>query len=238
MFGETPYDLRFDLLGYRVRISPWFWAVALMLAWQNGIDQVGLLVLIACIFVSIFLHEYGHGLVARAFGCEPREILLYAMGGLCFFVPPRNLRRWQSILITLAGPAVNFALAGAALGIAILTTGKDLSRAADIALGFMVILNLFWGIVNLLPIIPLDGGRIAEDLLAIVDPGPAKLRAYTLSIITCGLVIAWMAWMGHNSLWNYMLVGLLMFWNIQGYQAERMRWGSGWSSGGDDWWKR
>lgn len=64
MFGvpETPYDLRFQLLGMPVRVHPLFWLVAAMLGWRN--ENIPLvLIWVGCVFVSILVHEYGHGLV-------------------------------------------------------------------------------------------------------------------------------------------------------------------------------
>lgn len=235
MFGETAYDLKFHLLGYPVRVSPWFWAIALGLAWRPNSDITELLIFVACIFISILLHEFGHGLTATAFRCEPREILLYTLGGLCYFVPPRNLRRWQSILITAAGPGVNFALTG--ISYAILEfSGLDFPPRLEISLVIILWINLVWGIINLLPVLPLDGGRIAEDLLGFIHPGAARLRAHFLSIATCGIILAAMISWGYTaSLWNLLMPGLLMFWNIQGYQAERARWSSAWPDDNDRW---
>src|SRR3954468_9177048 len=77
----TAYDLRFRLSGIPVRIHPLFWLVMALLGYQPG-NLPALLVFVAVAFLSILVHEFGHGLMARAFGDSP-AILLYGMGGLC-----------------------------------------------------------------------------------------------------------------------------------------------------------
>ena len=72
--SETPYDLRFHFLGIPVRVHPLFWLISAMLGWQpNNIPAV--LTWIACVFLSILVHEYGHGGVARIYGCKPAIVL-------------------------------------------------------------------------------------------------------------------------------------------------------------------
>ena len=63
--AETPYDLRFRLLGIPVRVHPLFWVVMAVLGWQDhNLPMVA--VWVACVFVSILVHEYGHGLMAKS----------------------------------------------------------------------------------------------------------------------------------------------------------------------------
>ena len=67
--AETPYDLRFSLLGIPVRIHPLFWAVTAVLGFRMNERNLPMVVVwVACVFVSILVHEYGHALMARNFG--------------------------------------------------------------------------------------------------------------------------------------------------------------------------
>ena len=66
MPATTQFDLNFRLLGIPVRINPFFWVLAALLGWESH-DRFGVLVWIACVFVSILVHEFGHGLTSRAF---------------------------------------------------------------------------------------------------------------------------------------------------------------------------
>jgi Zn-dependent protease len=145
---------------------------------EQGWRQAGLpgLGWSAAIFLSIFtcvvLHELGHSFTARRFGVRVRRILLTPLGGIAEFdAIPRS--PVQELLITVAGPAVNFAIAGALWSFlsfpdgwaddAIPSTIGDLAR-------FLFISNLLMGLFNLIPAFPMDGGRILRALLAMRLP--------------------------------------------------------------------
>lgn len=115
MFGasETRYDLRFQALGIPVRIHPLFWVVSFILGFHdaepNNIPLA--LLFVVCSFLSILVHEFGHGLVAKAQGYRPSEILLYFFGGLCSYDPGRQ-RPGQHLAVLIWGPGAGFVLAG------------------------------------------------------------------------------------------------------------------------------
>src|SRR5271170_4125302 len=105
--AETPYDLRFRLLGIPVRVHPIFWVAMAAIGWRNhNLPLVA--VFVACGFVSILVHEYGHGLMSRFFGSSP-SIVLWAMGGLCYSQTERQ-SPLQRLAVVLAGPAAGFVL--------------------------------------------------------------------------------------------------------------------------------
>ena len=122
-------------------------------------------------FTCVVLHELGHSFTAMSFGIGVRRILLMPIGGMAEFdAIPREPSR--ELLITIAGPAVNFAIAGA-LWIAVgLPEGWKLFgfyNFPDNLRGFAQLLlhwNLLMGCFNLAPVFPMDGGRIFRALLA------------------------------------------------------------------------
>ena len=79
--APTRLDLRFRLLGIPVRVSPFFWLVAVVIAWDEASPAITLIG-VGCVFLSILVHELGHGLTARVFRDRP-TIVLHGMGGLC-----------------------------------------------------------------------------------------------------------------------------------------------------------
>ena len=122
-------------------------------------------------FACVVLHELGHSFTALHFGIGVRRILLMPIGGMAEFDSiPRQPR--SELLITLAGPAVNFVIAGMLW--LLLPAGAGLPTAepesdALTLLAFAHVLmrwNLVMGCFNLLPAFPMDGGRILRALLA------------------------------------------------------------------------
>jgi Zn-dependent protease len=134
-------------------------------------------------FGCVILHELGHSFTAMHFGIGVRRILLLPIGGMAEFdTIPREPRR--ELLITLAGPAVNFAIAALLWGF--LRKSDDVQMySVDGFLWQMFFANVAMGCFNFLPAFPMDGGRIFRALLAIKMP---YLRA-TLIAATVGKVV-------------------------------------------------
>ena len=106
-------DLHFSLLGFPVRIHPWFWLVALLLSDLRD-EPVHVVLWVVAMLLCILLHELGHAVVMQAYGYRP-SIVLYSFGGLAIPHPGRaGVRRpgpWGEMLIAFAGPASGFILA-------------------------------------------------------------------------------------------------------------------------------
>jgi Zn-dependent protease len=172
MPSQTPYDLTFTLFRTPVRVHVSFWIVAALLGWpeleRNGIGF--LMLWVVCVLVSILLHEFGHVWAGKLFGSDG-EILLYSFGGLA--IGASEVRaRWQRIVVSLAGPAIQLALFGVMY--AYLRYGRmdailD-SRVAATAYTMMMEINLFWPLFNLLPVWPLDGGKVTAEIAQGVSP--------------------------------------------------------------------
>jgi Zn-dependent protease/CBS domain-containing protein len=128
------------------------------------------LTLIILLFVCVVLHEYGHALTARRFGIKTRNITLLPIGGLALLESmPRDPR--QEILVALAGPAVNLAIAAALY--LLLAVGGGPGGLLNLEFGRTGILqtllaaNLLLAIFNMLPAFPMDGGRVLRAVLAL-----------------------------------------------------------------------
>lgn len=130
----------------RVEVSPGFLLLLGALFWLD--DGVGLLAggLLACV-----VHELGHIAAALALGGRAERLKLTAVGAELRFAYPAPLSYLRDSMVALAGPAANLLAGGAAM-------------ALDFTL--LAALNFGIGAFNLLPIQPLDGGRVAHDLLA------------------------------------------------------------------------
>lgn len=136
------------------------------------------LILAVGIFGSVALHELGHSVVARAKGGYIHEIVLYPFGGAAKIsnIPKRPI---DEILVALAGPAVSLALA------LIFSQIKPLAPLGA--------LNGMLFFFNVLPVFPMDGGRVLRAVLAIKKSRVEATRiAATVGKYFCGLFI----WIG------------------------------------------
>lgn len=122
-------------------------------------------------FICVVLHELGHCFTAMRFGVNVPRILLMPIGGMAEFDGiPREPRR--ELLITIAGPSVNFVIAGLLwVFLPALTPLPDGAVEADLPTllesgHILMQWNLAMGLFNLLPAFPMDGGRILRALLA------------------------------------------------------------------------
>jgi len=124
-------------------------------------------VYVLALFVSVFLHEVGHALVARIYGLRPLEIIMCPIGGVSRLERSPGAR--QEPLIALAGPFVNLVIAVVLLAtqhdflpLENLRIPTDANLIERIAVG-----NLLLAVFNLLPAYPMDGGRVLRSLIAL-----------------------------------------------------------------------
>ncbi|HMQ06275.1 MAG TPA: site-2 protease family protein [Saprospiraceae bacterium] len=126
------------------------------------------------LFICVILHEYGHALTARRFGVETKDIILSPIGGIARLenIPEEPAKE---MLIALAGPAVNIALAiilsltsVLILGQSVLPSSSELSLLVIPRefLSFVIVMNIALFIFNLVPAFPMDGGRVLRSVLA------------------------------------------------------------------------
>lgn len=163
--------IHFSLFQIPIRVQPWFWVTMALI---GGVISVNtkqevfqLLLFMIAGFISILVHELGHGLTAKHFG-KRVEIVLQAFGGYAAYSGGAPLSRVRSFLVTAAGPAIQIAL-----GIVALSVDKGMENLSSEFRYFLFVLYLIsfaWAILNLLPVLPLDGGRLLESIL-----GPQKI---------------------------------------------------------------
>lgn len=227
----TQADLHFRLFGIPVRVHPFFWVVALLLGitGREQADPFVTLLWVAVVFVSILVHEFGHAFTQRHYGGHP-WITLHGIGGLAS-CDDCDRSTSSQIIISLAGPAAGFLFAAVIVGVLIATghfVGFRLSlipvvwrpyeSMVDIVVLQFLWINILWGVINLLPIYPLDGGRVAREVLTLGHPRQGIIQSLWLSIVTSGAVAVW-GLVQFQSIFMAFLFGYLAYSNYQTLQA-------------------
>lgn len=175
--------ISFSLFNIPIRVLPWFWVTMVLIGASSGADSkqalFNILLFMIAGFISVLIHELGHALTAKHFGKRP-EIVLQAFGGYAAY-SGAPLSRPKSFMVSAAGPAIQILLG--VIAFAIYKQADGISSQAKYFLWVLALISLFWAIFNLLPVIPMDGGRMLETAL-----GPQRQRL-TLKI-SMGVAIA------------------------------------------------
>ncbi|MBK7884599.1 MAG: site-2 protease family protein [Chitinophagaceae bacterium] len=135
-------------------------------------ERIGWMVLFVCsIFGTVFLHELGHALAAKRYGINTKDITILPIGGLARLekIPEKPV---EELVVALAGPAVNIALAGITALFITMPSANELSiqlaggvNSDNFFLNFFIV-NIWLAVFNLIPAFPMDGGRVLRALLA------------------------------------------------------------------------
>lgn len=143
------------------------WSFALLiLLFLPSAGITGVLFVLA-LFGCVTLHEYGHALAARRFGIPTHSITLYPIGGVARLAAmPR--RPSHELLVAVAGPAVNVAIAAVLAPFALFAGNLDAAIPGSPGgfLGQLLVANVFLVVFNMIPAFPMDGGRVLRSLLA------------------------------------------------------------------------
>jgi len=247
MLAEPPptqADVHFRVLGIPVRVHPFFWIITLIIAMRgDSAPPAEVLSWIVAVFVSILIHELGHALVQRRFGGQPR-IVLHGMGGLAICGDCDRSTRSQ-ILISLAGPGAGFAFA-LVLFVLVRLSGYEAgwtlgnppipgsqipilgmtfyweafpSPHMNRMLGNLLYINILWGVVNLLPIYPLDGGQISRELCQLRHPRDGMILSLRISMFAAiGMAIVGLSW---QSLLVVLMFGYFAYSSYKTLEAYR-----------------
>ncbi|MEE9367439.1 MAG: site-2 protease family protein [Pontiella sp.] len=164
-----------SIIGIPIRLHISLLIAILVLTILSGADFLAIIILAVGIFGSVALHELGHSVVARAKGGYIHEIVLYPFGGAAKIsnIPKRPI---DEIMVALAGPAVSLVLA-------IIFHQWELTR-------FLGYLNGMLFLFNLLPVFPMDGGRVLRAGLTINNGRlVATRKAAQVGKYFCGLFV-------------------------------------------------
>ncbi|MCL2348200.1 MAG: site-2 protease family protein [Planctomycetaceae bacterium] len=219
---QTPFDIRFTLFRIPISVGPFFWLVALIFC-SDFRDGKLIAIGVFAFFLAILVHELGHALVIRyIFGASP-WVVLHGFGGLTFHQPPyyyRTPRYAGRILISFAGPMAGFLLSFLCYFLAGHFGEETLGKYLYFLLGFLYIIGIFWGVINLLPVYPLDGGQICREICQWIGPRRGVRVSLYISAVT-GIIAAMLGFLLFRSFFLPLLFGLLAYQSIQMLQMRR-----------------
>jgi Zn-dependent protease len=217
--------MRFRIGKIPVRVQPAFFLVALVLGASGG-DVRTVVAWMLIVFGSVLLHELGHAAAGLAFGLEP-SIELHTMGGTTSWTSTQPLRTAPRVVISLAGPVAGFVAAGVVVA---LGPGAFPRFAGGFVYQSLLFVNLTWGLLNLVPMLPLDGGNVMRHLLNALTGGrgevPARIASMAVAALSLGAILLLGALgvaLPFSSLWAMMLAALFASTNFRELQELRAR---------------
>lgn len=152
---------------------------------ETGALWAGALVGTVLFFASILAHEFGHALAARHAGIGVTSVTLFVLGGVSRIAEePRSA--WEELRIAAAGPAVSLAAAVFFLAMAPLLSASPVASSVAI---YLLLVNAALALFNLLPALPLDGGRVLRAVLwGLLGDSSRATRWAAWSGRACGLL--------------------------------------------------
>lgn len=213
------YMLKFPLLGIPVGVHLTFLFVALLGA--TAYSGVDIAIWTAAAFVSILLHEMGHALTARAFGAEGITVTLYGLGGVTNYRHGVPMSHGRSFLISAAGSATGIIAGGAVLLVARSGAFGGVSHEVAVFLDSFIFTALVWGVLNWVPIVPLDGGHMVQSLASMVSEEKGPLIAQVVTWIAVAIVVPLAVMNGYD--FAAIIVVVFAFSGLRQYRATAAR---------------
>ena len=178
------------LFGIPIRVDITFLVIALIGGFRTVPDIVAWT---AAAFLAVLAHELGHALAARAFGVTQISVTLFALGGVTTYPAEPRLSPRRQLVVSAAGSAVGIALGGAAFFAGRAGLLDDADRFLRIFASSLVWVGAVLGLLNWLPIRPLDGGQMLTSALEIVTSRTRADLIATVVTVVVGATAAFLA---------------------------------------------
>lgn len=207
--------VEFKLFNIPIRVEISFWLTLGLLGFlmnermDNALMLTALFVLAG--FFSVLIHEMGHAMMIRKYGL-PTEVVLSSFGGYATY-PVGYLSRRQDFFVTFAGPALQL-IAGLIVFFIIRNVQLPDNLFAYFVFEFFWI-SVIWAILNCLPVLPLDGGRMLAAAM-----GPRREKAVYLISLTTAILVAIYA-ITNGYIFGAVFMALFAYQNFQNLQQCR-----------------
>ena len=168
------------------------------------------------LLIGILVHELAHAAMIAMLGHGASQIVLGGMGGVT--MNARRARPWQDLLISLAGPAASFGEAFLALALFSRIGWLQRDPMMKQFIPIFITANVWWGIFNLVPVSPLDGGHATRNFfrmflrertafviavwIAMIVGGAITLLGLRAGQFFIALLLGWYVWMNFQQ-WQY-----------------------------------
>lgn len=208
--------LSFKLFGIPVGVHATFLFVALLGATSYRGWDIAFWTIAA--FVSILAHEMGHALVARGFAAQGVNVTLYGLGGVTTYSHARAMEHWKSFIISASGSAVGIMLGGA-VWFAVRTGVFDgAGQEMTVFINSLFFTSLVWGVLNWIPIVPLDGGHMVQHFISIFSEKNAPLISQIITWISVVIIVPY-AWVNGYQFGVFIVV-MFAISGLRGYRQQ------------------
>jgi stage IV sporulation protein FB len=163
-------------IGVRIDLS-FFVVIGVIGMFAPGLAELALWVAVAT--VSVLVHELGHAVAFRRFG-SPASIQLHGLGGL---TTGRRLPPARNLVVSLAGPLAGILVLGVPAVLLAHGVAPEAGSLWSAVLLYAIYINVFWSLVNLLPVLPLDGGNVVHSLLSLATGRDAERVTQVISVV-------------------------------------------------------
>ncbi|MEL6649943.1 MAG: site-2 protease family protein, partial [Bacteroidota bacterium] len=213
-------SLRFKLLGIPITIEPTFFLLGLLFYRMAG-SPIGTIEVMVWVLLAVLVHELGHAFAMRQYGLAPK-IRLHMIGGMAYWErnPGAPLSNWQHIWIALAGPIAGFVMGGVLwLWASYLGPLPHFSLDEYQVFTYTQFFTIYWSILNLLPVYPLDGGQVLYYALNLNPRWNARLLTAIITLAIGGTLL-FLA-LRVQAYWVAILLGYILYKNLNMLQSSR-----------------
>ena len=185
--------LRFSMSGIPVQVHFSFLLIPFILSGDATREGLGLVAALAAVavfvFAAVLLHEAGHAFTARRFGANDASIMLFALGGVTTYGAGTSLSPGKRFVITAAGSGAGIVVGGMVLLLWRAGAFDEASTLLRFGLRWFIFASLGWGVLNWIPIRPLDGGQMLTAGLEMFTPRYAEPIARLVTLLVGAALI-------------------------------------------------